>query len=102
MTTHPPTDTHSDHQRLVEEYEAGGFHHVHVRHDTAGMQYAPHYHPDHVVLHVLEGELDVELDGKHHHLTANQKIEIDAERFHTTVVGNQGCIYLHAEKYVTS
>ncbi len=99
---HDPTDVDSDHQRLVEEYEANGYHHVHIRHDLPGLTYAPHYHPDHVVLQVIKGELDVELDGQHTVLTAGKKIEIHAEQFHATVVGTAGCTYLHAEKRVTS
>lgn len=99
---HSPTDTHPEHQRLVEEYEKQGYHHVHVRHDNAGMIYSPHYHPDQVVLHVVEGELDVELDGRHELLSAGKKISIAAERFHTTCVGTEGCTYIHAEKHVTA
>lgn len=99
---HPPTDIHPEHQRLVEEYERQGYHHVHIRHDNAGMIYSPHYHPFHVVLQVLDGELDVEVDNEHTILSPGKKISIDIGRFHTTVVGQSGCVYLHAEKHVTS
>ncbi|GEM_PF-1922502 len=92
----PPT-----HAALLQEYEAAGFHHVHIRHDKARAVYPPHYHPDHVILHVLEGELDVELNGQHQVVAAGQKIDVAAERFHTTCVGPSGCVYLHAEKHVT-
>ena len=98
----PPQTSSNAYDKLVADYEAQGFHHVHIRHDNPGMVYAPHYHPDHVVLEVLEGELDTEVDGRHIHLTSGQKIDIVAERFHTTVVGQHGCVYLHAEKRVTS
>lgn len=102
LKEHPPTDIHPDHQHLVDEYEGQGYHHVHIRHDNAGMVYAPHYHPFHVVLHVLDGELDVKIDDQHKILTKNEKISIDVGRFHTTCVGKTGCVYLHAEKHVTS
>lgn len=98
----PPLQPHPDHEPLVKEYEAAGFHHVHIRHDNPGLRYAHHYHPDHVTLEVLEGELQTDIDGQATVLRPGQKITIDAERFHTTVIGKQGCVYLHAEKHVTT
>lgn len=100
MDSRPPLAP--EHAALVKEYEAAGWHHVHIREDAPKAIYPPHYHPDHVTLQVLAGELDIDIDGQHQVITPGQKIDVAAERFHTTCVGPTGCLYLHAEKNVTS
>ena len=86
-----------EHQ-VIEQYQKRGYTHVHVRRDRPHFQYHPHYHPRHVVLHIIDGDMEVDMDGKKTKLGVGDAIDIEAERFHTTCMGAQGCTYVHAEK----
>lgn len=88
-----------DERKIIEDYTKRGYQHVHVRRDRPHFAYPPHYHPFHVTLHVLEGNLEIDIDNRKVNVGPDDRIEIDAEKFHTTCMGPAGCVYVHAEKH---
>lgn len=84
---------------VVKKYEHEGYKNVRIRRDRPHFKYEPHYHPHHVVLHILEGDLTVTMEHHDTTLKPGDRIDIEAERFHTTCVGPEGCVYIHAEKH---
>ena len=52
-----------------------------------------HYHPEDARLEVLSGDATVVIDGHPKHLRTGQRLNIPAERFHSTYFGRHGCSY---------
>lgn len=87
-----------DAEKIVREYTEQGYDRVIIKQDEPQFRYESHYHPREVVLHVVEGALDVQFDQKTHRVNPGQHIKIDADRYHVTCMSNKGCRYVHAER----
>lgn len=85
-------------QRVADEYLGHGFHRVVVRHDEANFAYPIHFHNYTLVLHVVEGELTIELNHHHTTLHAGEQGMVPANALHAVRIGHDGCTYIHAEK----
>jgi quercetin dioxygenase-like cupin family protein len=74
-----------------------GFHHTYVWSDGPGAYYSEHTHPTVTAHIILDGEMDLTMQGKTYHLKAGDRCDVPANTIHTAKMGPKGCTYLIGE-----
>ena len=83
---------------VIAKYKEQGFRRVVVRRDEPNFSYPNHYHAYNLAFQVLEGSMEVTINHQQTAAQAGDYMLIPAGQLHSVHIGQQGCIYIHAEK----
>ncbi len=85
--------------KLKESLKARGLS-FEVYSDGPGEEYSPHSHDFYSELHVIEGEMTVQVADEETTLTLGEFFKVHANVEHSAVIGDEGCVYIDAIKQV--
>jgi quercetin dioxygenase-like cupin family protein len=80
----------------IEELRQQGFKTIEIINDAPGTVHPNHAHPTLTGYVILDGELNLDLQGVSHILRPGERFEISRETQHSTRTGLIGCQYLRA------
>lgn len=60
--------------------------------------YSPHTHPETKLLAIVDGRMDVKVEGDSYILQPGDRLMIEGNIEHSAVVGSEGCSFYWAEK----
>ena len=83
----------------VEELKRLGYDNVFVWDAEAGEEDPDHSHPYDTRLVILDGEIEIKMDGESRILKSGEEIDIPREKVHYGKAGPNGCKYIVAEKH---
>jgi quercetin dioxygenase-like cupin family protein len=81
-----------------ERLENEGYENIEVIRDDAGKEYGNHTHAATMVHVILQGDMELIMDGDPVMLRAGDKIEVASGMVHSAKVGEEGCVYMTGEK----
>lgn len=84
-------------EEIIVSIKAEGFHPFTIS-NSPGYTYDPHVHPETKVLAFLEGSMTVVVDGKEYCCKPFDKLVIPGLVPHSAIIGEQGCMFLWAER----
>ena len=88
-----------DEVELKTQLEKEGFKNVFLWRDAPGTFYPEHTHSGVSAHIVLEGEMELEIDGVKHSLKAGDRFDVSDGEVHSARMGPKGCVYLVGGKY---
>lgn len=74
-----------------------GFESAYVQEDPPGKIYPDHMHDVKVAHIILDGGMELVVDGKIHKLKADDRFDVPAHYIHSAKIGPDGCRYLIGE-----
>lgn len=93
----PPYIT--DEAQWKERLRTEGFENVFVWRDYADVYYERHTHPFDVAHAMLEGEMEIIMEGVRYPLKAGDRLDVPAWRAHSARVGPEGCQYIIGKRF---
>lgn len=75
---------------------------VEVQFDTPFRRHSPHRHPTSETLHIVNGEITFEVDGKSLKCGPGDRLLLPCNTLHASTAGGAGCRYVIATRLVTS
>lgn len=87
--------TEAEHRKQLERE---GFSAVFVQRDGAGKHYPPHTHSEISAHIILEGNMELTVEGKRNDLNPGDRFDVPANAVHDATIGARGCTYLIGEK----
>src|SRR5689334_6716296 len=86
-------------KRKIEELKKQGYEKVTVWDEVTIFGSRDHSHPFNTHIVVLEGEIEISINGRTRVLKASDKVDIPRDTLHHSKLGSGGCRYITAEKY---
>jgi quercetin dioxygenase-like cupin family protein len=87
-----------DRAALERQLQAEGYEVTYIQKDEPGIEHLDHKHRITSAHIVLEGSMDITLNGVVHHLGSGDRLDVPANANHSAIVGAEGCTYLVGEK----
>ncbi len=84
-------------ERCIQTLEKEGFPYVYEWSDKPGTVYQEHSHQDKVTIFLIEGSIELTINGKTQILKAGDRFNIPPLTPHSAVVGTSGCQYVVGE-----
>jgi mannose-6-phosphate isomerase-like protein (cupin superfamily) len=84
--------------QMEEQLHSEGFHHTYVWQDGPNAHYSDHAHPGETAHIILDGEMNLTMDGHSHTYRPGERCDVPAGAVHSARMGPRGCRYLIGEK----
>lgn len=87
-----------DHRAIERQLRTDGFTDIRTQRDSPDIHYPPHTHPIVTAHVILEGSMELMLDGKQHALQPGDCLDVPANAVHEARIGPEGCTYVIGER----
>ena len=84
--------------QLEEQLHTEGFGHTYVWQDGPDAHYADHTHAQETAHIILDGEMNLTMDGQSRTYRVGERCDVPAGAVHSARMGPRGCRYLIGEK----
>ena len=85
-------------EHIIERLKEDGYETIFEYDDPAGEFFPDHTHPGEEYLVVIRGNIEVNMDGKHHTCGPNDELLFPQMMVHDAKIGPEGCFYIVGEK----
>ncbi len=85
-------------EKLIERLRTDGFQHIYEWKDGPGTIYPEHAHKGKVSFYIIQGDIDVVIEGKKTSVKSGERMDVPVRAKHSAIVGPEGCTFIVGEE----